>query len=128
MANKSRFKGGKSADSWKDRLHTVDFSYEDELAVKRWLDEKKPEPYVLLEELLDNGWSVRISPPISGDDYWCTATAKSVEKSIDGHSFSVKYPDMRTSVLLCGYVILVMLPTSELDSMIEPRSREWLKT
>lgn len=121
--SKPRRTGG---ESWKDNLHTVDFSLEEEMDIQAWESKTKPSPWFLLQELVDDGWSIRITPPKNGDDYWCTGTAKSVEKSLDGHSFSVRYPDMETTIILLGYVIKVQLEDGQLDQIITPKSRDWL--
>lgn len=128
MSNKKDSSKQFGSEKWQDKLHLVEFSFEDEEQIHRWYEREKPDTWPIFSEMLDSGWSVRVSPPKQGDDYWCTATAKSVEKSLDGHSFSIRYPDMETAVILCGYVVLVMIPDNQLDQLVQPKSRAWLKT
>lgn len=126
MARKKTSAGESVGQGWRDKLHLIEFSFEDELDVKEWVTSMKPEASLLLEELVDSGWSVRISPPKSGDDYWCTATAKSIGEGLDGHSFSVKYPDFETAIILCGYAIQCMVIPGKFTVDAPRSSRAWL--
>jgi hypothetical protein len=126
-----RSKGSKpgkdGAGSWKDRLHVVDFSYEDELIIADWYESSKPEPYTCLEELLDGDWSIRVTPPSNGNDFWCSATYKGEGRAYSGHTYTVKYPDCGTVIILVYYVVYTMLEDGRLNASMSVRSKAWLE-
>lgn len=127
-------RGGNSASrnergsEWKERLHRVDFSLEDELAAQEWATANKPAWDTCLEELVDNAWSVRVSPPTSGDDYWVSATCKDEKADYGGHTFSVVYPDYQTGTILLFWYITSQLEPGLGGDFSAGKTRAWLQT
>lgn len=99
----SRRDGGQ--EGWQDRMHNIDFSYADELEVQAWYDTASPVWHLCLEELVSEGWSVRITPPVTGDDYWVTGTGKATDVVYLEHSYIIRYPDFEMAILLLYYVV-----------------------
>lgn len=114
------------ANNWQDKVHTVYFSAMEEDTVRLWVGENKPNWVTCLEELVDDGWSVKVTPPGKGDDYWCTITCKDSKSPFNGHSFSTRYPDLALSVILAYYVANVMIERGELDQFARSNGKNWL--
>jgi len=130
MARKSsgRNAGNQSSSDWRDRLFTVQFSAKDEREIQEWLHGKDLQWPLCFEELVDSGWSVRVSPPGTGDDYWATATGKDVPAHFDMMSYTVRYPDAGLSVILLYYVITVWGEAGRLPTSSSRGGNNWLQT
>lgn len=113
--------------NWRDKLHTVSLSVGEEMEVAAWFKDNTMIAWVCLEELLDNSWSVRITPPGSGDDYWASATCRQSKSDVEGHTFSVRYPDVEGVMFLLYYVVTVMLERGDHDIFSEISSKDWMK-
>ncbi len=117
----------KPNSNWRDRLHTVNISRDEEVEIIAWYEKKEPDPWTCIEELIDNLWSVRVTPPGSGDDFWASASCRDSKSSLDGHTFSVHYPDAAVVVALLFYVITVMLERGDHDIMADISAKDWIK-
>lgn len=113
--------------SWKDKVHRVDFSPNEEHEIAEWYHSLTIEWYTIVEQLVDSGWAVKITPPSSNDNYWVTASCKVRKHHYDGHSFSVVYPDFATAIILIYYVITIMVETQGREFGSAGGSRAWLK-
>lgn len=111
---------------WQDRMHNIDFSYSDEVEAQGWYDAVKPLWSACVEELVEDGWSVRITPPTQGDDYWVSCTGKSVENRYLDHSYIVRYPDLETAVVLMYYVITKWGEDGRLPGATDNSKGGWL--
>lgn len=98
--NVARRGASSSKGTWKDRIHTVFFSYQEEDEIKEWFTRSNVTWHVCLSELIDDGYSVKVSPPASGDDYWVSVTLKKDMGTWTGHTFSIRYPDFEQSVII----------------------------
>ena len=124
---KSRSGSLSESKSWKDLVHFVEFSLDDELKIKDWYDANGPVWDTCLEQLFDEGWAVKISPPKNGDDWFVTSQFRGSGEAYDGHSFTVRYPDMETGVILIYWVITAMLKDGQMDQVLDTKPRAWLK-
>lgn len=113
--------------SWKDRIHRVDFSVNEEFEITEWYHGLTVEWYEIIEELVDSGWAVKVTPPSGNDNYWVTASCKVKKHSYDGHSFTVAYPDFATAIILIYYVVTIMLDQQGREFGSVGGSRAWLK-
>lgn len=114
------------ASDWRDKFHNIQFSFDDEVVIQEWYATNKPNYVTCLEELLDNGWSVKITPPSRGDAYWCSVTCKDAKSPYHEHTFSVKYPDLSAAVVLAFYVVEVMLERGEFSTLVQSNGNRWL--
>lgn len=128
MARKKTKSPASSANGdWRDKVHFVDFSIEDEASIKEWYDANSPVWFTCLEQLFDDQWAIKVSPPKGGDDWFITGQFRGSGEAYDGHSFTVRYPDMETGVVLLFYVITAMLEEGQFDQVLDNKSRAWLK-
>jgi hypothetical protein len=107
MSKKPASKSDRSDVSWQDRLHTIAFSYSEEGEIAAWYATQDRTPFMCFEELVDSGWSVKVTPPGSGDDYWVSVTGKHTGSEYDGQTYTVRYPGLNEAMLLAYYVITV---------------------
>ncbi len=114
--------------SWRDKLHTVNLSRDEEKEVAIWYADQDRDAWTCVEEMIDDFWSVRITPPGGGDDFWASASCRDSKSELDGHTFSVHYPDVDTVVILLYYVVNVMLKRGDHDIFTEISPKDWLKT
>lgn len=117
---------GLDGTDWRSKIHFVDFSVDDEIAIKEWYDANVPVWNTCLEQLFDDGWAVKISPPKNGDDWFVSGSFRGQGENYDGHTFTVRYPDMETGVILLFYVVTAMLRDGQMDQVLDSKSRAWL--
>lgn len=127
MARNSRKAVSKAGDLWKEKVHYVEFSVEDEVSCQDWAKSQRPGWADCLDEMLDSEWAVKITPPKDEGDWFVTGQKKSSSDELDGHSFTVKYPDKAGAVVLLYWVITSMLKDGRLDQVIKSKSRAWLE-
>jgi len=97
-------------------MHFLSFSHNDEVEINTWLKSQKPQWAPCLEEIVDNGWSLKVTPPGSRDDYTVSITCKDTASDAHDHSFILTYPDFDGAILLAYYVSTVMYDRAELDT------------
>lgn len=114
--------------SWRDKLHTVNLSFEEEMQIAAWYAKNEPDPWTCIEELTDDLWSIRVTPPGSGDDFWASASCRDSKSEFEGHTFSVHYPDAAAAVALLYYVVTVKLKRGDHDLLEEMGTKDWMKT
>jgi hypothetical protein len=126
----SRTRGkGRKADthaSWQDRMHNLDFSYADEKEAGDWYQAVRPIWSSCIEELVEDGWSIRITPPGSGDDYWITATGKSTEEKYVDQSYIVRYPSLENGVCLMYFALTKWGDDGRLPAGQKGSKTDWL--
>jgi len=127
MARNPKKSDGNNTDiDWRSKVHFVEFSFEEENDIKVWRDATSPDWVTCLEQLFDDGWSVKVSPPGQGDDWFVTGQYRPTGEVYSGHSFTVKYPDLEASVMLLFYVITAMLADGKMDGLLHTKNRAWL--
>ena len=111
---------------WRDKVHFVEFSYEEETEIQEWYSDKSPNWADCLAEMLDSQWAVKISPPKGGDDWFVTGQFRGSGEAWDGHSFTIRYPDCETATVILYYYVKVILIRSGFDEALRSASRAWL--
>lgn len=119
-------KGTVKEVDWRDKIHFVEFSYEEEIEIQGWYSDKSPVWTDCLAEMLDSQWAVKISPPKDGDDWFVTGQFRGSGEAWDGHSFTVRYPDCETATVILYYYIKVILIRSGFDKPQWGKGRAWL--
>jgi hypothetical protein len=120
-----RSKGG-SQLSWRDRVHFVSFSRRDEEDILSWRESMGFGWVEAFEELVDDGWGLKITPDAEGGDLWVSVTAKSVIGDLNGHTFTFRYPAIQGGVLLAYYISHVWTETRGLAAMKAEVGEDWL--
>lgn len=118
--------GSRDADGWRGKIHFVDFSRRQEDEVKLWYSTVDGNVSLALSKLLDSGWGIKLTPPSSGDLFWCSVTCKIEGNPLEGHTLTVRYPDMEGCFWLAYYVVFVMLERGELSDLAPDTARKWL--
>lgn len=128
MARNSKSKNVEEDKSdWRTRLHNVELSFEEELTIQEWYAATEPKFSLCIEELVSEGWSIRISPPTTGSDFWCSGTYKIDDEDYKGHTWSIRYPDLETSVFLLYWYINNVISETGLGGSKESGGRNWLQ-
>jgi hypothetical protein len=126
VARKKRGSDSKENFDWRDKIHFVEFSLEEEIDIKEWYDSNSPVWVSCLEQLFDDEWAVKVSPPKGGDDWYVSGQFRGQGKNYDGHTFTVRYPDMEQAVILLFYVLTAMLEDGKMDQVLDSKARAWL--
>ena len=111
---------------WRDKIHFVEFSYDEEVEIQEWYSDKSPNWTDCLAEMLDSQWAVKISPPKGGDDWFITGQFRGSGEDWDGHSFTVRYPDCETAAVILYYYVTIILIRSGFDEAQRGKGRAWL--
>lgn len=128
MSKKPGSKGRKpNGSSWKDRLHLIDFSRDEEDEIKEWYSKNTVPWQTMYEELLDSGCSVKATPPSRQDDYWVSITVKDSGSDWYEHTFTIRYPDFISAMTIAYYFFTVHLVEGRYQTERGGGSRDWLK-
>ena len=114
-------------DGWRDKIHSVDLSRNDEAEIVSWLLESTPQWQSKFAEILDSGYALKISPPGKGNDYWFSATCRVEKDPWYGHTFTVKYPDLEMGLLYITFVLQVWLERGQLDQYLGNEDEDWIR-
>lgn len=114
--------------SWRDNLHWLNFSYDDEIEIRKWVNNTSPDWSSCLAELVDSEWSVRITPPTRGDDYTVSCTYKGKRAELKDQTYIASYPDFEGSVLIAYWAITILLEDRGALKTNELTTRAWLET
>ena len=118
MANSSNGKPKSSSSNtdWKDRYHVINLSPRDEKDCIDWVIATKPNWTSCVEQMVEDGWSVKITPPNNNSNYVVSFTGKCVDTEYDDNTYSVYYPDLEGCVLVAFYVAEVWRENGRLPS------------
>lgn len=117
---------GSNDGSWRDRTHRVDFSLADEFEIQQWYEGGSHDARDCLWELVDSGWSVKVTPPQSNDDYWVSLGDRRSASETKGHTFTIRYPDMDLAIIIAYYVANVWIEERYLAEGITGNSKGFL--
>lgn len=117
---------GAKVDGWKDRIHWVALTYGEEVDVKEWYGKTVYGWSTALQELVDDGWSVKITPDEDLVSYYCSVTCKVPKLPHTGHTWTFRYRDYEVGIMVVFWYLKVRW---EGEPMIVPTSNaeeDWL--
>lgn len=98
-----------NANDWRDKMHYINLSYNDELEVKEWLIAQKAEPSSMLDELLDDLWSVKLTNRQDGRGVTTSVTCRDPESELLDHTYIMTYPSYKVGLMVSYWLVRVRL-------------------
>lgn len=124
--SKSRPNTKDTRGDWTDRFHRIDLDTRLRNELADW-SSGAPKPIEIgLWELLDSGFSVKVTPPGAQPDYYCTATDRRPGSDTLDHTFSVSYATGEGALLVMYWVCTAILMTDRGDEILKPKADDWL--
>jgi hypothetical protein len=112
-------------DAWRDKHKVLDFSDKQTAEMVEWAKSPAFSVITALSDLIDQDWSVKVSPIVNSKKVYVTLQHKDPDDEYSEISFGFRWTKTITCYVVAAYVAVVMYERGELladapDTVIDP--------
>jgi len=90
---------------WRDRMHYVNLSYNEELEIREWLSGREGNQLDYLDEMIEDGWGVKMTPRKDGRGITTSVTCNDSDHALDGHTYMLTYGSVRVGIMVAYWLV-----------------------
>jgi hypothetical protein len=94
-----------ATQDWKDKIHYVNLSYQQELEIKEWLSQRKGQPIDYLDEIIDDRWAIKFTNRKDGRGITTSVTCNDDDHELAGHTWTMTYGSFKVGILIAYWLV-----------------------